>query len=185
MHVMLAVALLVAPGDRDWVEDLPEQALIAANRTALADTVAAIWPSIAPLGFRLLHCSRDLKTQRRPNLNLRCGPNELRTGTSVDFDNAERSPPPRGFVKFVSEVAGVFTWLWSPGYKDLSPPEAVALGSWSALIWSGVPINSVVSLLAKVPDGAAVMDASIRQSKTGNRAQYQAALKSGKVTGRN
>ena len=112
---------------------------------------------------------------------------ELRTGTFVEFDADELSikelREDGGYVRFVGESDGVVTWKWTPGYKELSVDERMALESWVVLVWPAVALGKVVSLKAQRQTGP-VVSASIRSVRSGTRAAYLAALKAGSVKAR-
>jgi len=176
MHALILIAILAAPGDPQWTAEEATVTLNGSQKSALASTVTAIWPAIAPLGVRDLHCVRDPAT--------RCRPIELRTGTITDYDNAELSAPAGGFVRFVSESGGVVSWLWSPGYESIAGASQTALASWAALVWPAVPLGQVTRL--RIIVGASkVTTGDIVWITGGTRAQYLAALKAGKVKARN
>lgn len=184
MKALILIALLAGP---KWTQQEPTTILNTSQKVSLGSTVAAIWTGISAPNVVDLHCVSDP--------DVRCRPIELRAGTIVDFDNAEIAldikdadgVTPRSlgaFVMFVGESGGVVTWEWSPGYKTLVSAEQTALGSWIALVWSTVPIKSVVVLKAHREPGG-VIEASIRRIKSGTRAEYLAVLKAGKHRARN
>lgn len=60
MHLLLALAIIGAPGDRQFIRKSPEVTLSAGQRTTLSGCVTGVWSDAVPANIQSLVCTRHL-----------------------------------------------------------------------------------------------------------------------------